>query len=170
MSGWMWIVWVLVLTFGIIVFRGAPYVPSKHRDIKKALKELYPLSSKDVLVDVGSGDGIVLRIASKYGAKAVGYELNPILILISKFLSRNDSRARVKLADFWITTLPDDVTIVYAFLVTRDVKKMINKLTKEATRLNRPIHCLSYGNKFIGMVPERSLEAYYLYTFYPLHS
>ncbi len=167
---WMWIIWVLVLTFGIIVFRGAPYVPSKRRDIKKALTELYPLGRKDVLADVGSGDGVVLRIASQHGAKAIGYELNPILIIISRLLSRGDPNVRVKLADFWVAPLPDDVTIVYAFLVTRDVKKMIGKLTKEATRLNRPIHCLSYGNKFTGMTPDSSLEAYDLYTFRPLHS
>ena len=58
---WFWIVFVVVLTFGVIVLRGAPYVPSMKRYVKEAFTQLYPLSSKDVLVDVGSGDGVVIE-------------------------------------------------------------------------------------------------------------
>jgi hypothetical protein len=164
-----WILAIVVLAFGWVVFRGAPYVPSQNRYIKRALTQLYPLGSKDVLVDVGSGDGVVLRRAAQLGAQTIGYELNPILVLISRFLSRTYNSVSVVLADFWTTSLPDETTVVYAFLVTRDVKKMIAKMQSEATRLNRPLYFISYGNVLPGMTPKKTLDAYGLYRFYPLH-
>jgi hypothetical protein len=167
---WLFVIWILVLVFGIVVFRGAPYVPSKRRDIEKALTELYPISAKDVLVDAGSGDGVVLRTASRLTAKAVGFELNPILVILSRLLSLRDSRVVVKLADFWLTPLPDDTTVVYGFLVTRDVKKMVRKMKAEAIRLNRPLRYISYGSSLTSMTPDRSLNANKLYTFLPLQT
>jgi len=165
---WVVILTIFVLAFGWVVFRGAPYVPSQNRYIKRAFEQLYPLSGKDVLVDVGSGDGVVLRRASAYGARAIGYELNPILVVISRLLSRRDSHIRVVLADFWLTQLPDDTTVVYAFLVTRDLKKMIAKMESEATRMKRDLRFISYGNLLPGLTPDKSLDAYNLYTFRPL--
>lgn len=165
---WLLILAIFVLAFGWVVFRGAPYVPSQNRYIKRAFEQLYPLTNKDVLVDVGSGDGVVLRRASAYGARAIGYELNPILVVISRLLSRNNPRVRIVLADFWVTQLPDDTTVVYAFLVTRDVKKMIKKMESETTRIGRDLSFISYGNVLPGLTPDKSLDAYNLYTFHPL--
>lgn len=166
----VWIIGCIILLFGFVVFRGAPYVPSQKRYVRQAFSELYPLGPDDVLVDVGSGDGIVLRLASEYGARAVGYELNPLLVVISRFLSRGDGRVVVQLADFWPTPLPDATTIVYAFAVTRDIKKMIHKMQHEADRLQRPLRFMSYGNALTGHEADASLSAYHLYTFYPLQS
>jgi hypothetical protein len=167
---WLWIIAIIVIGFGWVVFRGAPYVPSQPKYIKRAFTKLYPLSGHDTLVDVGSGDGVVLRIASAFGARAIGYELHPVLVLISGLLSRRDSKVTVRLADFWFTPLPDTTTIVYAFLVTRDVKKMIKKMNSEVARLGRPLRFMTYGNSLPGMKPDSVLDAYALYTFYPLHS
>jgi hypothetical protein len=165
----VWIlIWVIILTFGFIVFRGAPYVPSRRRYIERAFTKLYSLGKNDVLVDVGSGDGVVLRIASEHGATAIGYELNPILVIISRVLSRRHKKISVVLADFWLTPLPDNTTVVYAFMVTRDVKKMIRRITTEATRLGKPIRLISYGNTLPGVTLDGALDAYTLYTIAPL--
>jgi hypothetical protein len=165
----VWIlIWVIILTFGFIVFRGAPYVPSRRRYIERAFTKLYSLGKNDVLVDVGSGDGVVLRIASEHGATAIGYELNPILVIISRVLSRRHKKTSVVLADFWLTPLPDNTTVVYAFMVTRDVKKMIRRITTEATRLGKPIRLISYGNTLPGVTLDGALDAYTLYTIAPL--
>lgn len=167
---WLWVVGVIIVLFGFVVFRGAPYVPSQKRYIRQAFKELYPLSPNDTLVDVGSGDGVVLRIASECGARAIGYELNPILVLISRFISRNDNKVSVRLADFWFTSLPDTTTVVYAFSVTRDAKKMAKKMQSETNRLQRTLHFISFGNTLTGLESDATLGAYNLYTFYPLQS
>jgi hypothetical protein len=166
---WLWALAIIFLAFGWVVFRGAPYVPSQNKYIRRALDELYPLGKTDTLVDVGSGDGVVLRRASERGARAVGYELNPILVWVSRLLSRRDSKVKVVLADFWRTDLPDDTTVVYAFLVTRDVKKMTMKMQGETNRLGRDLCFITYGNVLPGIEPVGKLDAYLLYTFHPLH-
>jgi len=161
---------VIFLIFGFVVFFGAPYVPSHHTETKRAFEELYPLSDKDTLVDVGSGDGIILRLAAKHGAKAVGYELNPVLVAIARFLSRNQPKVSVTTANFWRKPLPDDVTIVYAFAVTRDGKRLVKRLQEEADRLGGSFHVMTYGSRLPGRKATDKRRAHYLYEFQPLQS
>lgn len=164
----MWGLWVLaflIITFGFVVFRGAPYVPSRKRELAQAFEELYSLDDSDVLVDIGSGDGIVLREAAKRGAVAIGYELNPILVLISRWLSRGQSGVRVYLADFWFVRLPADTTVVYTFGESRDIAKMAEKVASEAVRLQKPLFFISYGIAVPHVAPIKQVGAYYLYQF-----
>lgn len=164
-----WIVVLLILMFGFVVFFGAPYVPTHKKQVKRALTELYHLTSQDVLVDVGSGDGIVLRTAARLGARAVGYELNPLLVLVSRLWGRRYSdHMIVLLADFWRTPFPAEATVVYAFMVSRDIVKMTNKLQAEANRLGRPLAFIIYGMTLPSKEPVRQLGAHSLYTFSPL--
>ena len=104
---WLWVVAIIVVLVGFVAFTGAPYVPSKRRDVARAFEELYKLTAKDVLVDIGSGDGVVLREAARHGANAVGYEIHPLLVLVAKVLSRGNAHVHVKLANFWRTPLHD---------------------------------------------------------------
>ncbi len=167
---WLWfLLFVIALIFGLVVFRGAPYVPSRKAEINQALTKLYPLTSNDVLVDIGSGDGIVLREAAKIGARAVGYEINPILVYISRWLSRKSGRVTVYLADFWFEKLPDDTTVVYIFSVSRDMRKIIRFMQKEADRLGRPMDLINYGSELKGVRVVKQIGAYHLYVFKPLH-
>jgi len=167
----MWLFWLfaaIVLLFGFVVFRGAPYVPSHKREVEKAFDELHEIGANDVVIDVGSGDGIILRLASKRGARAVGYELNPALVAISRFLSRRDKKVSVHLSDFWFAKLPQDTTVVYAFTVMRDIDKMERKLQEEADRMQHPFHFISYGSSLKNRPPLRQLGAHHLYNFEPL--
>jgi hypothetical protein len=166
-----WIIFVIVMVFGFVVFRGAPYVPSHRSQVTRAFsKELYPVGDKDVVIDVGSGDGIILRLASKQGARAIGYELNPVLVMISQFLSRHDKRVKTYLSDFWLTSLPDETTLVYGFMVTRDIEKMAKKLQDEANRLKRPLYFICYGTSITSHSKLKELGAHHLYKFEPLHT
>ena len=72
----------VILLFGLVAFRGAPYVPTHRRKIMAAL-DLMNLKSNDMVVDLGSGDGNFLIAAARRGWRAVGYEINPVLCLIS---------------------------------------------------------------------------------------
>lgn len=169
----MWPFWVMAipaLAFGFVVFWGAPYVPSKKKDLGEALDHLYPLGKKDVLIDIGSGDGVVLRAAAKRGAKAIGYELNPLLVVIARWLCRNHQGISVEVANFWHVSLPAETTIIYAFVVSRDSKKLVRKINEEAARLGRPLILMSYGCELPGKTPIKTLGAHALYEFTPLHS
>jgi len=163
------IVFVVVILFGIVSFSGAPYVPSHRKYVKRAFDH-FNIGSGDTLVDVGSGDGVVLRIASRYGARAVGYEINPVLVGISRLLSIGDERVRVLMLNFWHVQLPEATTIVYAFSVSRDEKKLTRLLQREANRLQKPLKLLCYGSPFRRMPADSTYEAYSLYTFRPLQS
>lgn len=165
----IYILLALIFIFGFVVFRGAPYVPSHKKYVIEAFTKLYQLKSSDVLLDVGSGDGLVLRIAEKYCNKVIGYELNPVLFAISiLLLPRYNKKVIIKLVDFWLVNIPDDTTVVYVFAVTRDINKMINKFQNEADRLNRKISVISYGNEFYGKKEVKKHGPYYLYEFHPL--
>ena len=142
-------------------------MPSRRKYIRRVFRHLH-LGESDVLVDVGSGDGIVLRVASSFGARAVGYEINPVLVLVSQFFSRRNQRVSVITANFWKATLPEDTTIVYAFSVSRDELKLIRLMQREANRLERPLKLLCLGSPFRSMEPVDSFDAYRLYAFQPL--
>jgi len=166
---YLWLILLIVgLIFGLVAFRGAPYVPSRKKYIKQALTELYPLSDKDMLVDIGSGDGIVLREAAKTGAKAIGYEINPILVLISRFISRNNELIVVRLADFWLSHIPKGTTVIYVFSVTRDMNKILKWVQNETNQLGTTIYLITYGSGIKGGESIKNVGAYNLYVFYPL--
>lgn len=167
---WLWLIGTVVLLFGLTVFFGAPYVPSQRKYVRRAFRELYPMGEKDVLVDIGAGDGVVLRCARDFGAKAIGYEINPILYGIARFLSRGDEGVMLVLANFWMVPLPDETTVVYAFSVLRDGPRLEKKLQKEANRLQRPLVLLNHGSPLTDKKPDGVFEAYYRYTFTPMQS
>ena len=61
-----------------------PFVRSKPEIVRKAFK-LAGLKKGETLVELGSGDGQNLIIAAKeFGAKAIGYEIDPILVKYSR--------------------------------------------------------------------------------------
>lgn len=159
---------VVVLLFLLTVLRGAPYVPSKRRHIRQAFRELYRLTAKDLLVDIGSGDGVVLREAAACGARAVGYEINPVLVAISKFLSRKYPNISVRLADFWHVNIPPEATIIYTFGESRDIERMAGWVEKQATALGRPLYFLSYAFALRGRTPVKKSRLYTLYRIEPL--
>ncbi len=161
---WVWIICALVVAVGFVAFTGAPYVPSKRRDVETAFTNLYHVSDSDVVVDIGSGDGIVLRVASRLGARAIGYEIHPVLVMISRWLSRHDAHVSVRLSNFWTAALPDDTTVVYTFGDARDISKMYAKVQAEATRMGRSLRFITYGFDVPGVEPANSVGAHHLYT------
>lgn len=156
-----------VVLFGYVVFFGAPYVPSLKKEVRAAFSELYPLSAKDCVVDLGSGDGTVLRIAKQFGVRRlVGYELNPVLALISRLIVGREASIRVR--DMYKVKLPDEVTLVYVFSVSRDRKKLDRYFVREADRLGRPITVMTFGSKLPDeRQPDAERNGHTLYTVTP---
>lgn len=166
---WYWILLGVICFFGFMAFTGAPYVPSKPKDVKRALTELYPLTARDLLVDIGAGDGLILRMASKLGARAVGYEINPVIAMLAMLLSLGDERVEVYMRNFWNATLPKETTVVYTFADSRDIAKMYHKVQQAANQLNRKLAFISYGFEVPGISPAKTVGAHHLYFIKPLH-
>jgi len=58
----------------------APYVPTPH-DVAERMLELAGVSSGDVVVDLGSGDGrLVITAARRFGARGIGIDIDPVRI------------------------------------------------------------------------------------------
>lgn len=160
----------VLFVFAVTALTGAPYVPTKPRDVARVFDILYPLSKRDVLVDIGSGDGMVVREAARRGARAVGLEINPFLVGIAKLLSLRQPRVTIRLANFWTTKLPDTTTVVYTFGESRDIKKMAQKVQDEATRLGHTIALISYAFEVPGLMPTKRTDLHFLYHFEPLQA
>lgn len=157
----------LFLAIGFTVFSGAPYVPSQRRYIRQAFTDLYPLGEQDTLVDLGSGDGVVMRIAREFGATTIGYELSPPLVLISKLLARGDKKQVVINASYWHAEFPRQTTVVYAFSDSRDINKVYSLVQREAGRLEKPLALLTYGIAVAHKTSVKKHGAYFLYTVAP---
>ena len=94
------------------------YVPTPDA-VVSAMLDLAGVTGADLVYDLGSGDGrIVIEAARKYGARAVGIELDPEL---NKKAARNAEKAGVGgkvtfvRADFFKTDL-SDASVVTLFL------------------------------------------------------
>ena len=162
----LWVIFgILFVSFLLIVFRGAPYVPTRARDLDD-LFSLYKFKKRDVLVDLGSGDGRVLVAAARRGIRSVGYELNPFLV-ISSWLQLRKYRtvATVRFADFWTTPLPKETAVVFVFLAGPFMKRLDTKLSREAQRLGHDIVLISYGVKMPGHAPEKTKGGFLVYRF-----
>lgn len=157
----------VVLFFGLFAFTGAPYVPSKKKDLEDLFKNLYPLKETDFVIDLGSGDGAVLKAVSKHGAKGLGVELNPLLVLISKIRLRNDKNIRFVCDSMYKIEFPKETTCVYLFGDDRDFGKIEKKIQQEANRLNKKLVLLSYGFDSKSRKATKAHGAYFLYEFKP---
>lgn len=167
--GVLFVIGAIVVLIWLSAFFGAPYVPSHRRDVRQLFDNDVPLSSDDVVLDIGSGDGLVLREVSRRGARAVGYEIHPFFVAIAKLASLGDGRVRIRWCDAWRTPFPADVTIVYIFGVGRDGRRTARLIQRQTTRLGRGVTVACYGNPLPEVPLLRESGAYYLYRFEPLH-
>lgn len=165
-----WVLAPLILLFGFVVFWGAPYVPSRKKELSAVFSKLYALSEHDTLLDLGSGDGRVVRAAAAKHAQATGYEINPALVAIANMLKGGDRRQTFVLKNAWNVTFPSQTTVVYSFGVTRDAVRLQQKMQAEANRLQKTLHLISYGGMVANIEPSKTLDAHYLYKFTPLHA
>lgn len=118
---------VVVLSFGAVLFFGAPYLPTLNAQIETALK-LSGLKAGDTLLELGCGDGKVLIAAAKLGIKSAGYELNPVVALVA-WLRTRKYRSYVKIicGNFWTSEWPK-ADAIFTFLLPRYMTKLDSRM------------------------------------------
>jgi hypothetical protein len=130
----------VTIAFAIGGLMGAPYVPILRRD-SRPLLDLSGLKAGQTLVDLGSGDGQLLRAAAARGIHGIGYEINPIMVIISRLVCWRYRRlVTIHQANLWNVKLPPADTI-YVFLMPRFMERLNTKLEHEITR---PTQVISY--------------------------
>lgn len=158
---------LIVLAAGLlyISLRGAPYVPTLKKQLQRAL-DLAGVKPGMTIVDLGSGDGRLLLAAARRGCWAVGYELNPLLVIYTKLRTYPvRKQVSVKVRDFWRTPLPDDTDVVFVFLARPFMAKLERHLQAEAARLSRTIVLISFGFALPSKRPAAQAGALYRYEF-----
>lgn len=149
------IVLVLALT-AYATWRGAPWLPTPTAAIEAAF-DAVRLGSSDLVVDIGSGDGRVLRAAARRGAHAIGYELSPFFWALSWLRTRRYRRqVRVALADGFRADL-SQASVVFAFLRPPTMPVLADALRRHPAR--RPCRVLAYAFPFADRDPARVVRA-----------
>jgi len=114
---------VVVLAFGGVLLRGAPYLPTLDTQGRVAL-ELLDLKPGQTLLELGSGDGKMLVLAARAGLNVVGIELNPFLVAVSWLRTRRyRKQVRIIWGDFWRVSWPP-CDGVFVFLLDRFMPKL----------------------------------------------
>src|SRR5688572_20083917 len=114
----LWLILILLLLLIPTAYAGwigAPYAPTLLPAIKKTFDEI-GIGPDDVLVDLGAGDGKVVREAAGRGARALGVELSPIMWLVATLRVLGRPRARIAFGNFYNRRFPE-ATILFAFLM-----------------------------------------------------
>jgi hypothetical protein len=85
------------------IFLGAPYVPSSSKAFGAVIENIPQLQRNGLrMADIGSGDGRLVLEASKRGMNALGVELNPWLVLVSRIrLLFNRSSSKILCRNAW---------------------------------------------------------------------
>ena len=159
----IYIIFSILLLFLFTVAIGAPYVPSRKRDFCQLLEQLN-LNQEDVLVDAGSGDGKILRLVGPKIKRAIGYEINPVLVLISRLLNLRHSNLEVCLADFGRVNLPSDVSVIYLFSAGIYLHRFLKPIINHVRSADGPVIVVSYGFKLDEIkVKPQIIGAYCVY-------
>ena len=150
---------IIIASFSLVLLFGAPYLPTLKQQIKTGM-ELANLKPGQTLLELGSGDGRVLIAAAKAGYRVIGYELNPLLYLLSVIrLWPYRSHAKVIFGNFWNQKWPQ-ADAIYTFLLPRLMDKLETKIISEQAQGCKVI---SFAFKFTNIEPEAEKDGVFLY-------
>ena len=128
--------------------------------IVKTLEELRP-TKDDVLVDLGSGNGNVIKIAlDKYKVKkAIGYEISPVPYYLSKLNLRGHKNVELKKESLLDADLSES-TIIYLYLLPDLLEKLLPNLKKVKQKKNT-VKIASCVFEIKGMKLQRKVKIYH---------
>jgi len=148
--------------FSLVIFFGAPYLPTLKKE-KIAAIELLALKKGQLLLELGSGDGRMLKQMAKREVYCIGYEINPILVIISRIICWPQRQfITIKWANFWSEELPD-ADGIYVFLIERYMEKLNEKISNRKN--SKPIKLVSYAFEVPKKKYVQKKAALYLYQY-----
>jgi SAM-dependent methyltransferase len=157
--------WAATQAMAQVAPQDAPFVPTP-QPIVEAMLQLANVTARDVVYDLGSGDGrIVITAAKKFGARSVGVELDPHLIIQSEESARQagvERLTRFLEQDLFKVDL-SPATVITLYLWPR----MYDKLAPGLARLRPGTRIVIYRWGFTEWKPDRREgggdESYFLY-------
>jgi predicted RNA methylase len=104
-----------------------------NKKIARIMCRLAKVDKKDVIYDLGSGDGVALLTAAKLGARGVGIEIDPFRVWFSKvffMLNSKSDKIKVMRKNFFDVDL-SEATVIFAYLVPKTLARLKPKFLKE---------------------------------------
>lgn len=143
---------------------GAPYAPTRIAPVKKAFA-LLGLGKDDVVLDLGAGDGKIMFEAVRVGARAIGYELSPILYIVAFLRLVGQKNARLSYGNFFKKPI-SDATVIFIFLMPAHMEQVRAFIAKGKGKNLQYI--LSYAFPFKDITPvqvirEKNCAPLYIY-------
>jgi SAM-dependent methyltransferase len=150
-------------------FFDVPFVPTPQVVVDEMLR-LAGVGPKDVVYDLGSGDGrIVITAAAKFGARGVGVELNEHLIYQSEASAQQanvEHRVKFLQQDFFKTDF-SEASVVTLYLLPGVMKRLRERMLKLSPGTRLVAHDFDFDdwrpdvkttirkNAFLWIVPAR---------------
>jgi predicted RNA methylase len=157
---------VLFLLLSMFWPPDSPWSPwwRTNKKVARAMCRLSKISYKDVVYDLGCGDGEALSIAAnEFGASGVGIEIDPLRYIISKLrlkLSGLEKKVKVIKKDFYEVNI-SKASVVFVYLVPRVLNKLKPKFIKE---LKKGSLIISYRYKIdLPLIKYDKYNEIYLY-------
>lgn len=151
---------------------GSPYVPTKQKEVEYILRKA-GLKKGQLLIELGSGDGRVIRTAVlRYKVRGIGIEIHPLLLIWSRIFTRlqklsdtqSTSQAVIFKRENFFKTNVSKADVIFLFLMPHTLKKLKEKFIKECKKNTLVI---SHGFKIEGW--EGFLQYTILHTPFPTY-
>jgi SAM-dependent methyltransferase len=134
-----------------------PYVQTAP-GVARRMLEMAKVGSNDVVIDLGCGDGrIVIAAAAEFGARGIGYDLDPRRIAEARRNARLagvESRTRFEQADFFHAPI-SEASVVTMFLLPPVLQRMEPRLRSE---LGPGTRIVSHSFFLRGWPPEEQVQ------------
>lgn len=152
---------IIVLLFGVSVFIGPPYLPTKRRQIEAAL-DMLDLTEGQTLLELGSGDGRVMLAAVRRGWKVIGIEINPLLIIFSWLITlKYRQQVRLVWGSYWGPPWPR-ADAVFTFMLPKYMAKLDKRM--EQWRPEK-VRLASFAFQIPDKEPVEKRDGVYLYEY-----
>ncbi len=114
----------------------SPWAPwwRTNKKTARAVCRLVGISSKDIVYELGSGDGTFLAVAAKeFGAKGVGIEIDPLRFIVSTFMIHIigvQDKVKIIKNNFFNVNI-STASVIFVYLVPKALERLRPKFLKE---------------------------------------
>lgn len=161
------LLWLILYFMSMLIsdFIGVPFVPTSKRLVRDIFKK-FRMTKNDVFYDLGCGDGrLVFYVAKKYGCRAVGVEVNPLLHCFARLvkkITKTDNVFFLKKNIFKVDL--QEATVIYLFLFPEIIERLKNKILKECKNVRIISHGFvikGWGKYLISTDHTKPFKTYY---------
>lgn len=145
----LFLLFMIIYTIALFYssYMGAPFVPTRQKELKFILKEA-GLKKDKVFLELGCGDGRVVRTAAnQYKVIGYGIDINPFIIIFAKFLANIQKINCIFLVKNLFEFNYSRADYIYLFLMPNMLKKLVPIFKRD---LKKNTIVISHGFKLIG--------------------